>query len=208
MAPEDTDQLLEGGKYKHLSEETLVSYRDSQLDKIRTAMADAHLRLCLICQGRLAFAREKAELQAMSEASRAAIQRSISKLKSENNAPGLISTEIQRLTAYINDLLDAWMVVFAKEATLGTEDGDEIWRYESEDGLLTAWAILKTEDASLVVHFSSPELSWEGARIRFKIGPFNEEVALRKEGSEVVAEIKIPRRERPRNLADISIEIL
>src|ERR1044072_8719125 len=146
MAPEDTDQLLEGGKYKHLSEETLVSYRDSQLDKIRTAMADAHLRLCLICQGRLAFAREKAELQAMSEASRAAIQRSISKLK--------------------------------------------------------------TEDASLVVHFSSPELSWEGARIRFKIGPFNEEVALRKEGSEVVAEIKIPRRERPRNLADISIEIL
>ena len=55
MEPEDIDQLLESGRYKHLAEETLVSYRDNQLDKIRVALADAHLRLCLICKQRLVF---------------------------------------------------------------------------------------------------------------------------------------------------------
>src|SRR2546429_4174120 len=145
MKPENIDQLLESGRYKHLSEETLVSYRDNQLDKIRVALADAHLRLCLICNDRLAFLKEEAEAVAnyvITEEDRAAIQQTVGELKAKSNAPGLISTEIQRLTSYITDLLNAWIVPFSEKATRGADDGDEIWRYESKDGMLTALAVL------------------------------------------------------------------
>lgn len=209
MEPEDIDQLLESGRYKHLSEETLVSYRDNQLDKIRVALADAHLRLCLICEQRLAFLKEEAEAVAnyvITEEDRAAIQQTVREMKAESNAPGLISTEIQRLTSYINDLLHAWIVPFSKAAVRGSGDGDEIWRYESEDGMLTAWAVLE-KNASLTVHFSSPELDWEGARILFRLGPFSKEVALQRKDSGVAAKIEIPRRERAKNMADISIKV-
>lgn len=210
MKPKDIDQLLESGRYKHLSEETLVSYRDNQLDRIRAALADAHLRLCLICQERLAFLKEEAEAVAnyvITEEDRAAIQQTVRDLKAETNAPGLVSTEIQRLTAYIRDMLVAWIVPFSEEMR-GGGDGDEIWRYESEDGMLTAWAVLE-KNASLTVHFSSPELTWEGVQLRFRLGPFSKEITLQREGdSRVVATIKIPRRERARKMNDISIEIL
>jgi hypothetical protein len=209
MKPEDIDQLLESGRYKHLSEETLVSYRDNQLDRIRVALADAHLRLCLICQERLAFLKEEAEAVAnyvITEEDRAAIQQTVRELKAESNAPGLISTELQRLTSYITDLLNAWIVPFSEAPTRGADDGDEIWSYESEDGMLTAWAVLE-KNASLTVHFSSPELAWEGARILFRLGPFSKEIALQRKGSGVAAKIKIPRRERARNMADISIKV-
>lgn len=206
MERDDIEELLANAKYKHLSEETLTSYRDKQLDKIRVAMADAHLRLCLICQRRL---ENEPELDAMSEADRAAIQLSISKLKAENDAPS-ISTDIQRLRAYIRELLDAWVFAFAKPATLGSEGDDEIWRYQSDDGLLTAWANLKQDDASLEVHFSSTELAWDGTRIRFRLGPFTKEVTLHRDGDSkvVVAEIRISLEERASDMDDISIEVV
>jgi hypothetical protein len=209
MKSEDIDQLLESGRYKHLSEETLVSYRDNQLDTIRVALADAHLRLCLICEQRLAFLKEEAEAVAhyvITEEDRAAIQQTVRELKAESNAPGLISTEIQRLTSYINDLLNAWIVPFSAPVMRGAGDGDEIWRYESEDGMLTAWAVLE-KNANLTVHFSSPELAWEGARILFRLGPFSKEIALQHQDSGVAAKIEIPRRERAKNMADISIKV-
>src|SRR5205085_8894483 len=190
MKPEDIDQLLESGRYKHLSEETLVSYRDNQLDRIRVALADAHLRLCLICQERLAFLKEEAEAVAnyvITEEDRAAIQQTVRDLEAETNAPGLVSTEIQRLTAYIRDMLVAWSVVFSQPAMRGFKDGDEVFRFENEKGLLTVWVMLET-DASLTFHFSSPELAWEGAQLRFRLGRFNKEVTLQREGdSRVVA---------------------
>jgi hypothetical protein len=115
---------------------------------------------------------------------------------------------MQRLASYIDDLLNAWMVLFRQPAMKGAGDGDEVWRYQSEDGLLKAWAILES-DASLTVHFSSTELAWEGVRIRFRLGPFSKEVTLRREGdSGVTAKIEIPRPQRAKNMADISIEVV
>ena len=210
MKPEDIDQLLESGRYKHLSEETLVSYRDNQLNTIRVALADAHLHLCLVCEQRLASLKEEAEAAAnyvITEEDHAAIQQTVREMKAESNSPGLISTEIQRLTSYVRDLLNAWVVPFSKAPTRGAGDGDEIWRYESEDGRLTAWAVLE-KNASLTVHFSSPELAWEGARILFRLGPFSKEVALQRKDSGVAAKIEIPRRERAKNMADISIKVM
>jgi len=195
MDTQDIEQLLKNAKYAHLSEATLLSYRDSQLDEIGVVLADAHLNLCLVCDRRLDFLREEAAVLTMTA-------------EPEITAGNYFHTEMQRLASYIDDLLNAWMVLFRQPAMKGAGDGDEVWRYESEDGLLSAWAILES-DASLTVHFSSPELAWEGARIRFRLGPFSKEVTLQREGdSGVAAKIKIPRRQRARKMSDISIEVV
>jgi hypothetical protein len=195
MGTQDIEQLLKNAKYAHLSEATLLSYRDSQLDEIEVALADAHLTRCLVCYSKLTFLREEEEAQTITG-------------EPEIRAGDYFHTELQRFASYIKDLMNAWIVVFRKPAMRGAGDGDEVWRYESEDGLLTAWAILES-DASLSVHFSSPEIAWEGARIRFRLGPFSKEVTLQREGdSGVAAKIEIPRRQRAKKMADISIEIV
>jgi hypothetical protein len=208
MGLEDIEQLLKDAKFRHLSEATLISYSDHQLDKVRLALADAHLSLCLICKRRLTFLKEEAEAlesYVMTEEDHASIEQLI-KPEPANTLPDYISNELQRLNSYIRDLLNAWIVPFSEKAMRGARDGDEIWRYESEDGMLTAWAVLET-NASLSVHFSSPELAWEGARILFRLGPFSKEVVLQRKDSGVAAKIEIPRRERAKNMADISIEV-
>lgn len=195
MGPQDIEKLLQTGKHKHLSDATLVSYRDSQLDEIAVALADAHLRLCLICDRRLSFLREEAEVLAITE-------------PPAPRATHYIQTEIDKLSAHVSDLLTAWTLPFSQEPVRGSDDGDEVWRYESEDGLLTAWAMLES-NADLTVHFSSPELAWEGAQIKFRLGPFSKEVTLKREGdSRVATKIEIPRKKRARNMADISIEVV
>lgn len=196
MAPKSLEQLFDDARVKHLSETTLVSYRDDQLNGIGLALADAHLRLCLICKRRLSFLREELlEGQVMTELP-------------EREATD-IQTELQRLSAYINELLVAWSVVFSQPAMRGVEDGDEVFRHESKDGLFTAWVMLET-DASLTFHFSSPELAWDGAQLRFRLGRFEEEVTLQREedSRRVAARIEIPRRERARKMKDISLEVV
>jgi hypothetical protein len=194
MEPLDIEQILAGGKYKHLPQATLISYCDSQLDEIEVALAEAHLKLCLVCDGRLAFLREEAAVFTMSE-------------EPENKASDYVHAETQRLASYIEDLMNAWIVPFSTPAVRGADDGDEVWRYKSEDGLLIAWAIVES-DASMTVNFLSPELVWEDARLRFRLGPFSKEVTLQREGdSGVAAKIEIPRRERAKKMADISIEV-
>jgi hypothetical protein len=195
MGTQDIEQLLKNAKYAHLSEATLLSYRDSQLDEIGVALADAHLNRCLVCYSKLTFLREEEAAQTITG-------------EPEIRAGDYFHTELQRFASYIKDLLDAWIIVFSEPAMRGSEDGDEVWRYETKDKLLTAWAILES-DASLTVHFSSPELAWEDARIRFRLGPFSKEVTLQREGdSGVAAKIEIPRDERAKNMADISIEVI
>jgi hypothetical protein len=211
MVPDDLEELINNAKHRHLSQETLVSYRDNLLDKMRVALADAHLMRCLICQEKLNFLKERAEIESlMTEGERAAIEESKRRLKAEREAPSFIATQIEKVKSYFPAMTEAWKLSFAAEATLGTEDGDEFWRYESEDGLLEAWGVREL-DKSLTVHFSSSEPALQGRRIRFRLGPFNAEVTLHRqheEDSEVVAEIKIPFEQRARNMADVSIEFV
>jgi hypothetical protein len=212
MEPKNIEQLLKNAKFKHLSEETLVSYRDSQLDELGLALADAHLELCVICEQRLDFLKEEAEaLQSyeVTEEDRVSIREIVRKLEPQTKATDYIQTEIQRLRSHIENLLVAWITPFSQPVRRGASHGDVIWRYQSKDGLLRAWAVLEQKSASLIVHFSSPELAWEGARIRFRLGPFSKEVTLqREEDSGVAARIEIPARQRARNMADISIEVV
>lgn len=194
--PKNMEQLLADAKLRHLSEVTLVSYRDNQLDNIGVALADAHLTLCLICQRRLSFLKEETLESNL-----------ITELEPQTRGRD-IQAEINRLKAYLRDLRDAWILPFSAEPVRGTADGDEIWRYKSGDGLLTAWAILE-KDASLTVHFSSSELAWAGMRIRFRLGPYSKEVTLKREGDDrVAAKIKIPRRSRAKKMSDVSIDLV
>jgi hypothetical protein len=209
MGFEDIEQILKDAKFRHLSEAALTSYSDGQLDRVGLALADAHLSLCLICKRRLAFLKEEAEAlesYVLTEEDNASIEQLI-KSGPVNRLPNYISNELQRLNSYVGDLLNAWIVPFSQAPTRGADDGDEIWRYESVDGMLTAWAVLE-KNASLTVHFSSPELAWEGARILFRLGPFSKEVALQRKDSGVAAKIEIPRRERAKKMADISIKLM
>lgn len=211
MRPQDIDKLLEGAKFRHLSDETLVSYRHGELDETEGALADAHLGLCHVCERRLALLQEEAEAlksYVITENDRALIRETIRKLEPDTKpAPG-VQADIQRLKSYIQGLLTDWMMLFAKPEMRGAGDGDEVWKYESKDGLLSASAILE-KDKSLTVHFSSTELAWEGARIRFRLGPFSKEIALQRDRDDrVTAKIRIPHRQRARKMRDISIEVI
>ena len=207
MELKDIEQLLKNAKFKHLSEEALASYRDSELDELGLALADAHLELCVICERRLDFLREEAEAlenYEITEKDRALIRETIRQLEPEPTPQDNIQT---RLASYFDALVAAWVLPFSRVAVRGTKDGDVIWKYESQDGLLTAWARLE-KNANLTVHFSSSELAWEGARLRFRLGRFSTEVTLQRKGGTVSAKIVIPRAERPKKMNDISIEIL
>lgn len=208
MEPKDIEQFLKGAKFRHLSEQTLVSYRDHELDEIGVTLADAHLRLCVICERRLTYLREEAEAvesYELTEKDRALIKETIRQTEPQPEPPDIL----QRLASYFEALVAAWVLPFSEAAVRGTKGGDVIWKYESEDGLLTARAELE-KNANLSVHFSSTELAWKGVRLRFRLGRFSKEVTLQqREGdSYVSAKIVIPRRDRPKKMNDISIEVL
>ncbi len=210
MGSEDIEQVLEKAKFKHLSDATLISYNDNQLDKTGRALADAHLDLCLICGGQLAILQGEPAARdgyVITESDRDTIGQTVKKLTLQPGFTDQVLTELERLNSYVKDLATAWMALFSRPRMVGTGDGDEVWRYESEDGWLTAWAVLDRK-ANLAVHFSSPELAWKNFRIRFKLGPFSKEVTLQREGERVTAKIVIPRRERAKKMTDISVEIL
>ncbi|HEY6806986.1 MAG TPA: hypothetical protein VI306_25640 [Pyrinomonadaceae bacterium] len=82
MGSEDSEQLLEEARFKHLSETTLISYKNDQLDEVALALADAHLKLCLICERRLCFLKKEAEAldsYEPSESDRVAVEKLIRK---------------------------------------------------------------------------------------------------------------------------------
>jgi hypothetical protein len=60
----------------------------------------------------------------------------------------------------------------------------------------------------LKLYFSSGDPALEGTNITVKAGELSREKTMKRVSeSELRAEIDIPRRQRPRNLADISIKI-
>ncbi|HET6979814.1 MAG TPA: hypothetical protein VFI24_26010 [Pyrinomonadaceae bacterium] len=211
MGSEDIEQLLENARFKHLSEATLVSYRDKQLDKIGLALADAHLKLCLICDRKLTFLKGEAEAREsyeLTEEDHAANEQFVRGLKKKKDFRPDLQKEIERFNPYILGLQNAWVHRYSPEAVRGSKKGNVKWRYKSKDGVLKAWLVLET-DHSLTVHFSASDLKWEGIRIRFRLGPFRKVVTLEREGDlTVAAKVKIPRRSLAKKMDDVSIEVL
>lgn len=207
MGTEDIEQLLERARFKHLSESTLVSYNDNQLDEVGQALADAHLRLCLICERRLTFLKEESEAletYKITDEDKASIKRALG--QPESKLTDYIAAELERLNSYVQEVLEAWRLPYRKLAMRGGPEGDEPWQIESTDKVFTVRTASNTR-GDLNVQFSSTELRWEGFQIHFKLGQFNKDVTLRRKGNKVTAKVVIPKQDRPKKMRDISIKV-
>jgi hypothetical protein len=216
MAPNNLDDELRNLRFNHLNASELAAYCDHELDETRRALAEAHLKQCFICERQLALLREESDaLNARkSDAADVALVRQVMEQMSLAPKPlvadpGEISKESlqERLTEYLRQMVASWRICFGHGALRsGTDQGEEVWRWQSEDEKVRARATIE-KNADLTIHFSSNEMELEGARLSIRLGAMNQEITLRRVSeSEVDAKVAVPWPQRPRNMADISIE--
>src|ERR1051325_10820284 len=122
MTPNDLEKDLKNAKRNHLTENELESYLDHALDDISLARIEAHLKLCLICEGWLAVLKEEAlaldNLETTAEdvvlVKRAkhqmASQQQLSDSRSREGSAVLSLTE--RLTEYLRQAVANWQAHF------------------------------------------------------------------------------------------------
>lgn len=218
MKIDDLEIALNNAKFLHLTDDLLMSYRDQKLDETSRRQADAHLELCLICERRLLlFQEEGAELDREQPATAEdvdLVRRVLHKAKAQT-ASDSKSTEastdpalMERFAGYIRQAAENWQSYFRQLVPVRgvIPEGVEVWRFEDKE--FVTYATLEP-NADLILHFSSSNPGLEGAQVRATAGLLIEETIFRRiSESEVRAEIRIPRRQRPRNLASISIEVV
>ena len=217
MKTDDLENDLRNLKYIHLTESELVAYCDQKLDRMRRARVEAHLKQCFICERQLTLLREEDAALSNREINAedvAFVERLIEQRgrAPKRSAARLIETAQEiplrlRLDEYLRQMVANWQVQFAQEATRNVVGRcKEIWRWQSEDGLLQGRAV-QERNADLTIHLSSNEAGLEGARLNVRLGPLSQEVTLRRVSeSEVYAKVAVPRRQRPRKMTDLSIE--
>ncbi|HEX8088277.1 MAG TPA: hypothetical protein VF762_05460 [Blastocatellia bacterium] len=217
MKTDDLENELRNLKLIHLTESDLVAYCDQQLNRIRLARAEAHLKQCFICERRLALLREEnAALnnQEFTANDVALVDRLIERtgLAQEPAAAKPLETVIpgpmqERLAECLREIVTGLRIFFMREPVpRAAGQGEEVWRWESEDGRLQSRAIME-KNSDLTIHFSSSEIDLEGARLNVRLGQMSQEITLRRiSESEVHAKVAVPWQYRKRNMADISIE--
>ncbi|HEX5736206.1 MAG TPA: hypothetical protein VF131_25480 [Blastocatellia bacterium] len=194
MKIDDVKKALENAKYVHLTDGVLTSYRDQLLDQISRRQADAHLKLCLICVRRLSVFQEE----------RAAVY------GGDGGKPSAGIALREHFAEYLRQAVENWKACFAqlrlvREAIMRA---DEIWRWQSEDGVLTAYAILEPT-ADLAIRICSNETDLEGEHLKVRVGSLIQETILQRVSDlEVRAEVMVSRRRRPRDMTDVSIEMV
>lgn len=217
MKTDDLENELRNLKFTHLTESELAAYCEQALDKIGSARVEAHVKQCFICERQLELLREEnaALTQGVTTAADVAfVERRMEQTRpapeSSPAGPAEVARESslqERLTEYLQQMVASWRICFGHGAMRGEIDqGEEAWRWQSEDGKLQAHAIME-KNADLTVHISSNEMELEGARLNIRLGATSHEITLRRVSeSEVDARVAIPWRQRPRNMADITIE--
>lgn len=217
MKRDDLENELRNLKLMHLSESELAAYGDQELDQIGRARVETHLKRCFICQRQLELLRE--EQAALSNRritveDVAFVERLIEHtgLAPKTSAARLSDTASEfgwreRLTLYLQQMIANWQVAF--KTVRHSDQGEEVWRWQSDDGRLQVHATME-KNADMTVHFSSSEMAMDGVRLHFRLGPLRQESTLRRiSESEVAAQIAIPWPYRQGNMmADISIEIV
>jgi hypothetical protein len=219
MKLDDLEMELRNLKFQHLTEEELVSCYEERLDEVGQARALAHLKLCLICDRRLTLLKEETRAIETPDGTAgdvALARRMIQQTKPHqlfsNSMSPQASAELrlsERLGECFRQAVASWQAHFTLQVMRGTRSaGKEVWRWQSEDGLLEAHAILE-KNADLTIHFSSNEPGLEGVRLNVSLGPLSRKTTLRRVSeSEVYGIVKVTKRQRPENLAEISIETL
>jgi hypothetical protein len=213
MITDDLENELRNLRSIHLTESELVAYCDRKLDPIPRALAEAHLKQCFICERQLALLREETaalDSRQITAEDVALVDRLLERTALASK-PSASSKEIpprERLAEYLRQMVENWRISFGRGALRGEADeSEEVWRWQSEDSRLQARAVME-KNADLTIHFTSSEMELEGARLRFRLGRFSQELTLqRKSESEVVAQVAVPWQYRQSNMADISIEV-
>ena len=62
MEQEDIETALNAARLEHLTEQELDAFLDLSLDRVATARAEAHLKICLICGRNLEMLRREASV--------------------------------------------------------------------------------------------------------------------------------------------------
>jgi hypothetical protein len=216
MKTNDLENELRNLKFTHLTEIELSAYCDQELDKVRLARVEAHLKQCFICERQLALLRE--ERAALNNGQIAAkdialVERLMEQMKVAQKSPARAEETIkgvplqERLVEYLRQMAANWQTSFA--TVRHSDQGKEVWQWQSEDGRLRARATME-ENADMLVHFSSNEMELEGARLHFRLGSLSQELTLRRiSESQVAAQVAIPWPYRQGNMmADIAIELI
>lgn len=215
MKPDDLENELRDLKLTHLTASELAAYCYQQPDQIGRARMEAHIKHCFICERRLALLQEDRAALGNREITTdevAFVERLMKQMglaqKPSNDKPDAVLLQ-ERLADYLRQMMESWRISFMREAVRDKIDpGEELWRWQSEDGKLQARAFMET-NADLIIHFSSNEMDMEGTRLHVHLGLFNQEITLRRVSeSEVTAKIGVPWQYRPGNLAELSIESL
>lgn len=217
MNSDDVEKQLRAAKFSHLTEEELNSYHDQKLDTVGQARADAHLKLCLICEHRLGLLKESAasdnrEITAEDvELVRRVMQRVGLQRQPSDSKQAEATTIIplrDRLNDYFRQIAESWQAHFMRQgAGRGTRDGGEkVWQWQIEEVDLKAHATME-KNVGLIIHFSSSDLSLEGVRLNVRLGSVNREATLQRVSeTEVYAKVEIPGRQLRKALVDMSIE--
>jgi predicted Zn-dependent peptidase len=199
-------------KRRHLTDDELDSYYDKTLSAIDKALADAHLRICLICENSLERIRKERVItdDDVALVRRAMQQRKLKPSSSDSrNAEAANSISLKdRFNEYLQQLEESWRAFFGQmEFARGTHYGDEpFWQGQSDDGLMKIYATLR-RDAGLTISFSSHDMSLEGMRFSVSLGTMNQEIALQRVSeSEARAEIEVTRYQMPIKLEGIKIQ--
>ncbi|SRR6266404_2519709 len=219
MQQSDLEEELRKAKFDHLTAGELVAYRDKKLDKFGLTRAEAHLKLCLICEESVELLR--GELSALENQEitpeQVAVVRRVMEQRRAGQQPGTSKPAdaapkvpfSERLTEYLQQLCASWQMHFGHGALRGEADqGEGVWQWQSEDGKLHARATIQ-KNADLTIHFSSNDMELDGARLNIRLGKLSQEISLRRiSESEVAAQVAVPWQYRQGNMTDISIEIV
>ncbi len=213
MNTDEIENELRNLKLVHLTDAEMSAYCDQQLDPMRQARMDAHLGQCFICRRHLARLREEdAELsdRVIAAEDAAFVEKLMEQMgaaqKTSAVSPAKTAAPLkERLAEYLGQMVASWQVCFG-QAVRGVHKGEEVWRWQSEDGRVQARAIME-KNADLTLLISSTDMSLEGARFNFRMGQLSQEMIMQRVSeSEVEAKVSIPSRYRRGKTADISIE--
>lgn len=219
MKPDDLENELLNLKFVHLTETELADYCDQGLDQIGRARVEAHVKQCFICERHLELVREESlalSNRAITPEDVAFVERLMEKHPRAQEPSATRPTEAarevpprERLADYLGLMMASWRIDFGQGALRGdSEKGEEVWRWQSEDGKLQARAMME-KNADLTIHFSSNEMDLEGARLRFRLASFNRELTLRRiSESEVTGQVAVPWPYRQGDMTDIAIEVV
>ncbi len=212
MKTDDLENELRNLKFMHLTESELAAYCDQELDQIDHARVEAHLKQCFLCERELELYREESAAlsnRMITDEDVALVER-LMKQPEQGQRPDPVEVACEvplrgRLADYLRQMIANWQVSF--QAARHSDEGEEVWRWQSDDGYVLARATIE-KNADMIVHFSSTEMGLEGTKLRFRLGQLSQELTLRRTSeSEVAAQIAIPWPYRRGNMADISIEI-